>query len=276
MKDEVQDENGHVCGRSLCGAHCFLLGGLKSATPKGSRHTIWRPPTAENDSPLPAFITPKSRALQSRRQVCRLPLTWVLRGEFSPSPAAIHQSFSLWFPRCCVASAWKCLPPFKSTAAFTRRALSCPLPRGARPRRREQYGRAAPARREFYEGCRRLCFRSFLRLACRQVLPISSPLLFPAEEEKGARPVPGGLRAPVPLCGPAPPGLACSLSAVRPPIVAARQGSSLAVPALAFRRSLGVAARQKGVSAYEAFGSSVNHRFTAGLPRPFPGLCPFR
>ena len=36
--------------------------------------------------------------------------------------------------------------------------------------------------------------------------------------------------------------------------------------ALALRRPLGVAARQKGVSAYEAFGCSVNHRFAEGVP----------
>ena len=64
-----------------------------------------------------------------------------------------------------------------------------------------------------------------------------------------ARPVPGGLRAPGSASRPGSPGVWLLPSAVRPPIVAAGQGSSPALCALALRRSLGVAARQKGVSA---------------------------
>lgn len=192
----------HGCGKNLYRLHLPKARGLKSPTLLLARQPIWRPPTAENDSPLPAFITPKSRALQSRRLVCRLPLTWVLRGEFSPSPAAIHQSFSLWFPRCCVASAWKCLPPFKSTAAFARRALSCSLLRGARPRRREQYGRAAPARRGLLRRPLGRCVRRLLPCSCRgrfspSLSRFSSPLGKRKREACG-----WGLRPPQLRCSP--------------------------------------------------------------------------
>ena len=97
------------------------------------------------------------------------------------------------------------------------------------------------------------------------VLPLS-PRPFPRWGKGCARPVPGG-------CGPR--------AALRPgspgvePLSFCRASSHCSggarvkpsgCAALALRRSLGVAARQKGVSAYEAFGSSVNHRFAEGVP----------
>lgn len=68
-------------------------------------------------------------------------------GAVRPWPRSIPQSFSLWFPRWCLRLRVGLSPPFRPTAAFTRRALESlfwgaqgppekPLCLGLRPPRR--------------------------------------------------------------------------------------------------------------------------------------------
>ena len=98
-------------------------------------------------------------------------------------------------------------------------------------------GASAPGGSAALPPCWWLCPRALFLLACcaRCALPPVggvSPLRpsRPRRPRWGLRGSAGsiwaGLRAPTRLCRAAPPGLGCSLSAVRPPIVAAGQGSS--------------------------------------------------
>ena len=100
--------------------------------------------------------------------------------------------------------------------------LSKPFPGGARPPEKALFVSSRPGSTGvYYEGCRRLCFRSFLRLACRQVLPISFPFLFPAGEEKAPGLFQGACGPPCCFAARLPRVvLSVSLSAVRPLIVA--------------------------------------------------------
>lgn len=185
-------------------------------------------------------------------------------GAVRPWPGSIPQSFSLWFPRWCVAPAWFSVPPFWPTVGSTRRAYAG-LSLGALwPPRKAQYDRAVPARTGVFTGASSVCASVLFRCcAALRLLPISFPFLFPAGEEKAQGPH-GGPSGPQRPCGGralAPPGRSFGgPSAVRLLIVAvavkaktsaagrALRGSARSAAALTAPHSQS-AARQKGVVA---------------------------
>lgn len=87
-------------------------GGLISATLLVAWRLFWRPPMAENDSPLTPIYNTQVKGIQSRWQVCHLPLTWVLRGLCAPGLG----QFPCHFPCGSLVGAcvrvWACFPRF--------------------------------------------------------------------------------------------------------------------------------------------------------------------
>ena len=124
-------------------------------------------------------------------------------GAVRPWPRSIPQSFSLWFPRWCLRLRVGLSPPFRPTAAFTRRALESLFWGGARPPRKASlFGLAPASTGVYYEGpwvgvCAVCC-----RVRAVEGSPPSFPVFFPRWGKKSPGPAAGGCG---PRCCAAPP-----------------------------------------------------------------------
>ena len=251
------------------------------------------PSPASARAPRPRFAAPVRRFLPrasrspgpGRSLSPRLPRSGRVRRCAAPWPLAAAPALCFPSLRCGlpVRSPWLCswsplrfgsarrVPPWSPPRGFGAPPARCGSPPGAsgpgppRPGLRRLCRRAsAPPRALFLLGCFAPC-AVLLRVGFSPAPPRPAA---PAGGSgvRGAHL--GGPAGPHPALPGGSPGVGL-LSFCR--ASSHCSGGSRVKPcgcaALDLRRPLGVAARQKGVSAYEAFGSSVNHRFPEGVPR---------